>query len=93
MSLLPFCTLRAVKATEESCSAPKGHGGNSDTPDFTAIAPRLAAAGYAVEEYEGHLWLPLQLAPDVGSATHQIDNLVAQVVRLHKTAIDWSDPT
>lgn len=56
------------------------------TADVRLVELRLAE-GHTVVKHEGHLWLPLDLKPDVGVATRQIESLVSQVVDLYKTAV------
>jgi hypothetical protein len=62
------------------------------TADIKKVRIRLTNAGHKVQDYVDHLWLPLELEPDVGSSTRQIESLVSQVVELYKTAVAWSDP-
>lgn len=62
------------------------------TPDFKAVGPRLAQAGYQAREDDTGLWLPLELEPDFGPATRQIASLVSQVVQLYKLAVDRPEP-
>lgn len=59
--------------------------------DLAVVEKRLAEAGFAAQRSANSLWLPLDLAPDTGSATRQIDSLVAQVVRLYKVAVAWAE--
>lgn len=57
------------------------------TPEIECVEERLADKGYEVEKHDGHLWLPLELEADSGSATRQINSLVEQVVTLFKVSL------
>jgi hypothetical protein len=57
------------------------------TADLALVRSRLTAAGLPIEEDGDGLWLPLQIAPDNGSATGQIASLVTQVLELYTIAV------
>lgn len=59
--------------------------------DLRLVESRLTKANLPVQRHEGHLWLALDLEPDVGAATRQIASLASQVVKLYKVAVDWTD--
>lgn len=61
------------------------------TADIGLVERRLTEAGRTPQRHEGHLWLPLGIKPDSGSATCQIDRLVSQVVDLYNIAVGRID--
>lgn len=82
----------AVGLRQDGTSPPLWVRWHHRTADIHLVEARLTQAGYRVASHEGHLWLPLDLPPDIGSATRQIQSLVAQVVNVYKVAVDWANP-
>lgn len=73
----------------EACASPvlwvRWH---RSTEQFRLIAARLVGMGITPQESGGHLWVPLNLVPDTGVATRQIENLASEVEELYRVAAD-----
>jgi hypothetical protein len=82
----------AVGIRLDAASPPLWARWHRRTADIGLVESRLNEAGHAVQKHLDQLWLPLELKPDIGSATRQIEDLVSQVVRLYKIAVDWTEP-
>lgn len=60
------------------------------TPEIESVERRLKHLGYGVEKQDEHLWVALELEPDFGSATRQINDLLEQVVTLYNISVGWT---
>ena len=60
------------------------------TAKIELVLDRLQAIGHSPQADErGSLWLPLDLRPDTGAATRQIEHLVHQVVEVFNATVEW----
>jgi hypothetical protein len=74
----------AVGSRTDSLDPPLWVRWHRQTPDITAATIRLGAAGYRVERFAGHYWLPLHIPPDRDTAASQVATLAAQIVTLYR---------
>lgn len=82
----PVSPSMAVGVRLDAASPPLWVRWHKLTADLRLVESRLIEVGVPVQRSGGHVWVPLDIEPDTGSALRQIDRLVQQVVQLYKIA-------